>query len=85
MTESENLKSKATGATTYAAPTAIRLADAAAASGNNCYSGTGARSRCETNGSDAQACVTGNGTYGHGECNTGYNAGNCTTDGQGVW
>ena len=80
MTDSENLKTNDTPVKTYAAPTAVRLGDAATAHGFDCITGSDAPSLCNTGGY-AQACATGNGTYGAGACANGENAGNCVNTG----
>ena len=84
MTSSDSPRPKELGGLKYAPPEAMRLSNPAAASGFDCLSGTGAKSQCNVTGSDAQACVTGTGTTMHGECNTGYSAGNCRQNGSGA-
>ena len=77
----DSLISNSPGRTKYAAPEAVRLGNAAAASGTDCLSGSAAVSRCAPTGNNAQACITGNGTYGQGACDVGNNAANCSATG----
>ena len=77
----DSLKSNESSRTKYAAPEAVRLGNAGAASGSDCLSGSAAHSRCSVAGNNAEACITGNGTFGKGACDVGNNAANCSATG----